>query len=262
MGKLSSTAEAMRRLAAGGLAVLTAAVLTGCLADSPTGGSDGGSVPVSVSVNVPGSISSPQSPPAAASIRVTDGTNEVVMESVELVLRDLRLAPDDASSCTAGECVVYVGEAALLPVPSDGGVLRLDTRSVPVDRYDRLDVTLHAPTADEPVVDEEPEMEGVSVRVEGTYNDEPFTFTTDLTSDLRLSLDPALVFEQDQVGTANVTMLISVKSWFRAEGVGLVDPRTAGAGGENEALVEANIGSSFQAFRDDDRDGEPGSPGR
>lgn len=255
-----ATMGAARRIAMGGLALLGAGVLTGCLGDSPTN-SSGGSVPVSVSVTVPGAASLPTSVAPAFSITVTDGTNRIVMERVELVIRDLGLKPDDVSSCGAGDCIQYLEEAAVLPLPTDGSVLPLRSRSVPVDRYDRLEVSLHAPSSGSEVVSENPELEGVSVRVEGTYNDEPFTFFTDVTTEARMELEPAVVLEGASPG-ANVTFVVAVTSWFRSQGGGLVDPRTAGEGGENESLVEGNLQGSFEAFRDDDRDGSPGTTGR
>lgn len=253
MERMESTARSLRRLAVASLAVLAAGVLTGCLVDSPTGGSGSQEAPVSVSVTVPRSISGPQSLGPAFSVVVTDGQNELVMERIELVVRDVFLKPDDVSSCGAGECVEYVGEPVLLPLPTEGATILLATRSVPAKRFDRLDLTLHPPGADEAVVENDPELEGVSVRVEGTYNDEPFSYSGDVATDARMSLDPALVLGED-LSTANVTFMVGVTSWFRGD-LGLIDPRTASEGGENEDVVDANIRGSFEAFRDDDRDG-------
>lgn len=260
METTKATMGAARRIAMGGLALLGAGLLTGCLGDSPTN-SSGGSVPVSVSVTVPRAGSLPTSVSPAFSITVTDGSNQIVMERVELVIRDLGLKPDDVASCDAGECVQYLEEAALLPLPTDGSVLPLRSRSAPVDRYDRLEVSLHAPSSGSPVLSEDPDFEGVSVRVEGTYNDEPFTFSTDVTTEARMELEPAVVLEGASRG-ANVTFVVGVSDWFRSQGGRLVDPRTAGEGGENESLVESNIQDSFEAFRDDNRDGSPGTTGR
>jgi hypothetical protein len=240
------------------LAVLGTGVLTACLADSPTG-SQNQERPVGVSVTLPRSIAGPQSPGSAFSVVMTEGENELVMERIELVIRDLRLKPDDVSTCGAGECVEYVGGPVLLPLPTGGETVLLATRSVPLKRFDRLDLSLDPPGAGEQVLEENPELEGVSVRVEGTYNDEPFTYTGDVAMDARMDLSPALVLGEGP-STANVTFLVGVTGWFR-NSLGLIDPRTANEGGENEDVVDSNIRESFEAFRDDDRDGSRGTGG-
>ena len=257
MGRVKETA---RRTAAAGLVLAASAGLTGCLTDGSTGPGGGGTVATSVSVTLPRQIGLPERPPSAFDVTVNDGENELVMEEIQVVIRDLVIKPADVTSCGSGNCIEYVGQAALLPLPTEGEVLPLDTRSLEVARYDRVDVGLHAPSSGEPVVDQNPEMEGVSVRIEGTFNGEPFTFETDVTADLQLPLSPALALESGTF-SANVTILAGVTGWFTETDSGLVDPRTAGAGGENESLVESNIRTSFQAYRDDDRDGSPGSTG-
>lgn len=254
MERMEATARGLRRLAVASLAVLATGVLTGCLVDdSPTGDSESPETPVGVSVTLPRSIAGPQSPGSAFSVVMTQGENELVMERIELVIRDLYLKPDDVSSCGAGECVEYVGAPVLLPLPTEGTTILLATRSVPAERFDRLDLSLHPPGADESVVEENPGLEGVSVRIEGTYNDEPFTYSGDVAMDARMSLTPALVLGEG-LSTANVTFQVGVTGWFRGD-PGLIDPRTANEGGENEDVVDANIQDSFEAFRDDDRDG-------
>lgn len=262
MEAMEGTKRTARRIVVGGLAVTFAALLGACLGDSPTS-SDGGSVPVSVSVAVPRAVSGPASIGPAPSITVADGENTLVMDQMEIVLRGLVLKRDDVSSCIgAGSgCIEYLAQAAIVPLPDEQGAFRLITRSVPVARYDRLDMQLHAPAADEPVTDDNPEFEGVSVRVSGTFNGEPFEFTSDVTTDETLQIDPAVTL-QSGMPAANVTILVGVTNWFRSQDGGVVDPRTAGAGGANEDLVKSNIGAALEAFRDDDLDGSPGSGGR
>lgn len=251
--------RARRAAAVMGVAVATAG-LGACLTDSSPTGSGDSTVPVSVSVTLPRQITMPERPPAAFDFSVNDGVNEIALDRIELVIRDVVLKPADVSSCGAGDCITYVEGPAVLPLPTEGNVLRLTTVRVDVARYDGMDLSLYAPSSGDAVLDENPGFEGVSLRAEGTYNGEPFTFETDVTADFRMTLSPAVVLESGGLA-ANVTILAGVTGWFVEEGSGLVDPRTANEGGENEALVESNIQGSFQAFRDDDLDGVPGSSG-
>lgn len=262
MEAMEGTKRTARRIVVGGLAVISTAFLGACLGDSPTSSSGGGSVPVSVSVAVPRAVSGPASIGPSPSITIADGENTLVMDQMEIVIRGLVLKRDDVSSCAgAGSgCIEYLPQAAVVPLPDGQGAFRLITRTVSAARYDRLDMQLHAPSADEPVTDDNPEFEGVSVRVSGTFNEEPFEFTADVTTDETLQLDPALTVLSG-TPAANVTILVVVTNWFRTQDGAVVDPRTAEAGGENEGLVESNIRASVEAFRDDDLDGTPGSGG-
>jgi len=55
-----------------------------------------------------------------------------------------------------------------------------------------------------------------------------------------------------------VTLSIDVLSWFIAgDGVTVIDPGTAEAGGANAQLVRNNIEDSFEGYEDDDHDGVP-----
>ena len=57
-------------------------------------------------------------------------------------------------------------------------------------------------------------------------------------------------------GTTNVTLRFDVSAWYLSAGrTALVDPASANNGGANENLVKDNIEASFEAFRDNDRDG-------
>jgi hypothetical protein len=98
-----------------------------------------------------------------------------------------------------------------------------------------------------------PEFVGTSIRVVGTFNDEPFTYTTSLNALQRQHFESPVTV--DESGTANVTLLVDLSTWFDNGGT-LINPATAADGGVNEHLVWDNIKRSFRAFRDNNHDGE------
>jgi hypothetical protein len=57
-------------------------------------------------------------------------------------------------------------------------------------------------------------------------------------------------------GTADLTLLVDISTWFNSAGSALIDPATANVGGVNELLVRGNIRTSFKAFEDDNHNGE------
>jgi len=131
----------------------------------------------------------------------------------------------------AGAATLIVLAGCSNELPLDGTVSTVVTIDVPAGTYDELESEVDKPVDDADDVaflQDHSEFEGVSIRVEGTFNGNPFVFTQDLNEE----------------------------SWFMTSGGTLVDPDTAGHGGANGALVEANIRRSIDAFVDHDEDGE------
>jgi len=99
-----------------------------------------------------------------------------------------------------------------------------------------------------------PDFAAISIRATGTWNGSPFTFTSDLNADQEMQLDPPLVVTAAGANV-DVTLKVDVATWFADGSGGLVDPATAGKGGQNENLVRDNIERSFDAFQDENHDG-------
>lgn len=199
---------------------------------------------------------------AAGQLTITLGADEIVVDGVQIVLRKLRLDGAPTASCPedAGDGAAC-GEVQLGPVvydlPLDPGADQVVTALVPVGTYDHLKFQIHKPSdanGDAALVAQHPEMEGSSIRVVGTYNGTPFTFSTDLTEveDITLA-EPVEVAADAEVP---LTLQVDASGWFvAAGGTGLVDPAQANDGMPFESLVEQNIRASFRAFPDADADG-------
>lgn len=224
---------------------------------------------------------------------VGTGPDTLVLDSVRMVLRDIRFERVEDSSCDDDEgddhsasddaqhpsnsasihdddegddnghdddaCESYNAGPFLLDLPLGAGVER--AFSVPVDTgsYDELRIRIHKPEdngdpRDAAFLADHPEFSGVSIRAFGTFNGSPFEYTTDLSAEQRMHLVPPIVVAA-ALSQVDVTIKVDVSGWF-ADGIGgLVDPASANAGGANENLVENNITSSLHAFRDEDHDG-------
>jgi hypothetical protein len=125
--------------------------------------------------------------------------------------------------------------------------------------YGEIEFEIHKVDDDDPEDNSfrqaHPDMVGKSIRVQGFYNGQPFTYETDIDDDQEYDLVPPLVIDEN-TEAINVTLRIDLDAWFRDGSGNLVDPESANKGGENESLVNENIKQSFEAFEDDDRDGE------
>lgn len=251
------------------LAMTALAALAGCN-DDPS--APEGTVPVSLSVavgsTVPLAADRAATPLLARSETFHDGTNELVIDRAALVLSEIELegtldacdAPtfDDDGSDDDG-CEEFDAGPFLLELPLDGNVDQVLEVFVASGVYSKLEFELDKVDDDDAAetafLQAHPEFDGVSIRVEGTWNGEPFVFVQQVDAEHELYLNPAL--EVAEGGEArNLTLRLDISSWFmRGDGT-LVDPATALGGQPNEELVEDNIERSFELFEDDDHDGE------
>ncbi len=201
---------------------------------------------------------------AAAMDTLRDSENELVLTKVEVVLREIeleRISDDacDSASHDDDSCEEFETGPILLDLPLSGEVEQVVAIEPDTGTYDEIEFEVHKVSNDDPedaaFRDAHPDMVGKSIRVQGFYNGQPFTYETDIDDEQEYDLVPPLVIDE-ATGTINVTLMIDVDAWFRDGSGTLLNPQSANKGGENESLVNENIKQSFEAFEDDDRDGE------
>lgn len=270
-----------RAIATAALLAVGTSVLAGCGEDAATGPRAGsGSVTLSLAAAPdPGSsasvqTSAPRALSPAVSVTRTDGQgNELVLDSLQLVLEEVELkrafvdsCPDDSDTGTDDECEEFETDIRLFRVPLDGGIEETVTIQVPADTYDELEFEIDDPDDDEAddrqFMEENPTFAEISVRALGSYTPAggqtaDFVFAADIDAEQEVPLSPPLEVAEGE--SVNVTLRVDWPRWFTDDGTSsgtLVDPATANDGGPNEDLVEENIQNSFDVFEDDDRDGE------
>jgi hypothetical protein len=207
----------------------------------------------------------------------TDGSNTLIIDRVQLVLREIELKRIEAStSCDGSGSAASSGDDSsqdtsshdgceqlelgpiLLDLPlGAGGVAHSFTVPVTAGSYDEVEFKIHPASHDDSpdaaFVQAHPELAGVSVQVDGTFNGVGFTYTTDLSAEEEIALSPPLAIAES--GTADLTLMVDLDRWFRTGAGLLVDPATANAGLGNESLVESNIRATLHAFEDENHDG-------
>jgi len=195
----------------------------------------------------------------------TDGSNTLTVTGVQLVLREIELhrAGVDAECAAAAndDCEeLEIGPVLVdLPLGTPGSERTFDVALQP-GSYDRVEFELHKPSSsgDAGFVAAHPELEGVSVRVTGTYNGVAFDYAGDFNGEMEFNLVPELTVAES--GTVELTLFASLDSWFRDAAGTLLDPTSANSGGPNQGLVEQNIKSSLEAFEDENHDGRDDGP--
>jgi hypothetical protein len=263
-------------------AAALAAMLTGC-ADGSSGPTGGGSQRISLMVGAAPAVQ----PGVAASETITLGDHEIVLDKVELVLSRIRLkrdaqsaecadpaASDDHGNGNGHEdpddqnedenkdeprndrCEKFIAGPLLVDLPLDGNVEKLVSVDIDVGTYQRVDFRIHKVTRDSKDAEflaDHPDLEGISIRVTGTYDGTPFVYTADVTAKQKDRLDPPLVVTEQ--GATDLTLRVDVSNWFVHHNQ-LIDPTSAEKGKPNAQQVRENIIRSFHLFKDHDHDGK------
>lgn len=237
--------------------LLVAAALA--CSDGPAGPEGSGTVVFQLATTGTGATTAP-----SLAVSVTRGPDEIIITDVQLVARKIKLGQDDGNcpddieddSEDDDACPPLRLGPLLLDPPLDEGADPSFTVDLPAGIYDELMLQIHKPTnnnEDAAFIAANPDFNGVSIRVDGTFNGTPFSFTTDLTQVLKIALtEPVEVVEDGEVG---LTLLLDVGSWFLDQGGNaLLDP--AALSQQDRSRIEQNIRQSFHAFEDDDADGE------
>jgi hypothetical protein len=202
-----------------------------------------------------------RAPGMAFSDTLTDGTNTLIITKAEIVLREIELKQQETASCEVEPEPAGCEEVEFGPVvvdlPLDPGAQQEFSVPLPAGTYTAIEFEIHKVTSDDPATFRQTYAYLVdqSIRVTGTYNGAAFVYESDLDVEQTLQFAAPLVVT-DTTTTANVTILVSLAAWFRAQNGSLLDPATGNTGGQSESLIKENIKQSMEAFEDHDRDGE------
>lgn len=245
-------------------ALLAAATLATACGSAGTGTENAGGVALNVATTPVAASQVGTSSSTSNSETYITGSDTLVITSAEFVLREIELESAVAlPNCTAGDdddddCEEIELAARLFSLPlGTAGAARTITVPVPAGLYDEVEFEVHKPSSgssdDAAFLAANPDFAGVSVRVRGTWNGQPFTFTSDVEADYEIEFSPPLQVAAD--GQTDFTINVDVGTWFRNENGTLLNPATALKNQPNESRVRNNIQNSIRAFEDDDRDG-------
>lgn len=256
--------QAKRMVLAGML--VTIGTVAAC-SDSTSPAASGQTVGLSFSGVKPPGLSGAQAVQGtlADTLVVTDGTNTLKITSVEIVLREVELkrlqTVIDCDTVVAEDaCEEFTLGSMLVSLPLTAGTNLTLNVAVDSGTYTEVEFDIHKPgndSTDLAFTAANPSWPtNISIRVQGLFNGQAFTYTSDLNEEQEFTFSPALVIDASGSST-NLTIRLDVSTWFKTPGTGaLIDPATAGNGGANENVVENNIKASIKAFEDSDRDGD------
>ena len=192
----------------------------------------------------------------AAGLALDDGANTLLITRAEIVLAEIELKRTESTSCTpVGEdddCEEFETGPRLVDLPLDGKVVQELATAIPAVSYDRLEFEIDRLEDDSgsDILRERPDLQGLSVRITGTFNGAPFVFVSEESQELELDLSPPLVVGAEG-SDINLTLSIDLAAWFTTDGGMLVNPTVQ----SSADLIDNNIDQSFECFEDDDSDG-------
>ncbi|HSB53201.1 MAG TPA: hypothetical protein VLD58_02560 [Gemmatimonadales bacterium] len=248
-----------RSLKLASAAMLAVVGLTAC---SDSGGPSGGKT-VAFQLATRGATAPAVRGPSllAGTETIALGNDTIVLSSVQVVLRRIELNRVAGGACdsttTDDSCEELKAGPVLLDLPLGAGAARTFTVAIDTGSYDKLEFKIHAPETsnDAAFIAQHPDFDGVSIKVIGTYNGTPFTYTSDLDVEQEVELVPPITVT-DAAG-ASLTLFVNLDSWFANQtNDGLINPDSANKGGAAEGEVKSNIETSLNAFEDANHDGE------
>jgi hypothetical protein len=207
----------------------------------------------------------PAATTSAAELTITRGSDVMVVSSAELVIRNIKLQPtgetcvddsDDDVDVDDDDCAtVFTGPflADLLSTVDAESQLSV---TLPEGTYRSVQFRLHKVNSNKEneraFREANPGFDGISVRVIGTFNGEPFTYTADITQNFKLDLADPLVVDAE---SENVAVVMDIASWFTPNsGNGLISP--IGMSNQTRQAIAQNIRAGIRAFRDRNDDGQ------
>lgn len=158
---------------------------------------------------------------------VTVAGHVIAISRVELRLSELELEGEDSAE------MEMRGSQILVALPMNGSVVTPINATVAAGTYTEL------------------EMKVQSVRIQGTFDGQPFDVTVAIDEDLETDIRPPLVVTETT--QANLTVAVQVTNWFRHSDGSAINLLNLTA--EGRSRLESNINASFDAFEDDDRSG-------
>lgn len=207
--------------------------------------------------------------PTPLGFLVTRGDDELLVTKAQLVIKNVKLTragatcrddddddDDDDDRRRDDRCpTVHTG-----PYLVDLGVTGEERGRLSVDlpegSYSGVRFDIHKVTSsrsdDLAFRQANPDFRDISVRLEGSYNGQPFVFVSDVNAKLDVPLTAPVAIGGE---VTNVTVTLDLGAWFVNPVGGLYAPALANTPGLIRARVENNIRFAFKAFRDKNRDG-------
>lgn len=145
----------------------------------------------------------------------------------------------------------------VLNLDLSGGLTEVSVTDVRAGVYNEIEFDIHKPEDNE--IPSDPDLrigdggnERFSIIIKGTVDNEPFLFRSTENFEIELEFDANFVIDGNADGIFDITLSATINTWFIDGNGAALNPGNANDWDE----IENAIARSFDAFEDDDRDGE------
>ena len=218
--------------------------------------------------------------PSAEGLLITRGEDAIVVTRAQVVVKDVKLERADATCVDDDDfddlsfadkdksrgnskddddednCPTIHAGPFLVDIPMNGTDGARVIVPVGEGTYSAVRLSLHKVTsndsADRAFRQANPDFRDISVRLEGTFNGAPFIFVGDISRKIDVTLPEPLDISE---AGGDVTVTLDLGTWFIRPSGGLYSPALANTPGSVRSVVQNNIGGTFRAFCDHNRDG-------
>src|SRR5262245_43610146 len=197
---------------------------------------------------------------SAALVPITDGTHNIDLQNVDLTIDRIAiertgdpLDNDDVDTDDDTDTDTDTDTDGHGDRHHDGGTIRLGgaTVELPLSGGVITPITVPLPNGSF----DEVELKISHIRARGTFDGQPFDVTVAVNVELEMDIDPVFVVDSED-DRLNLTITIDPTTWFRGEGMTLINPSQLQLNELLRRAFENRIRASFRAFEDDDHDAE------
>jgi len=178
-------------------------------------------------------------------------SNHVQLTEAKFLIREIEF-----ESALDQDSLDFVTEPMVLNFNLSGGITEVAIADIKPGVYEEVELDVHKPEDNETPPDPEFRIgssgdERFSIILKGTVNGQEFIFRSRENFDVELEF-PGNITIGEANTTIDITLRIDPSSWFTDDSGNELDPSNFNDVDE----IEENIENSFEAFEDDDRDGE------
>lgn len=186
-------------------------------------------------------------------------SSHVTITEAKMLIREVEFESDLEDDGIADDSLEFETGPFVVELNLNGALNTIAVKNVPAGSYDEIEFEVHKPEDNETPPDPDFKIgtsgdERFSVIIRGTYNGQEFLYRSNENMEQEIELaSPLLIDEQTE--SINVTMSVDLSQWFVSETGSDLDPTDENVRDQ----IDESIKRSFEAFQDDDEDGEDDS---
>lgn len=182
-------------------------------------------------------------------------SSHIQYTSVKMLVRKIEFESNLEDDNTPEDSLEFETGPLVINLNLNGTLSTVSVKDVKPGSYDEIEFEVHKPEDNETPPDPDFKIgtsgdERFSVIVEGIYDGQEFLYRSNENMEQEHELATPLVLDENS--QINVTLAVDLSTWFVDELGNNLNPTIE----ENRSAIDESIKRSFEAYEDDDSDGE------